>query len=239
MVEPHVCPFRVQPLCGTVFPFGGESALDCLCGIARIDWIRRQRRFRRVGVQHPMRRRILSGLLTPGLFPWSVVYRGSPLAQSFFGASYVLMKGTSHSYDRFLQSLMLSQEDGEDGDDTVFHTTYSGDTIRFVPSELATNVSNKRIHSQAALALRPCCHVEQIQIVVDCTLLTGEMCKRIWKKSSWKDIRIGFRLFRDLPCSIRSITVIRPRQGIPYWDRIMSMTTSLLSKKLQGRLRLI
>lgn len=63
VVEPHVCPFRLQPLCGTFFPCGGESSLDRLRGITRIDWIRGQRRFRRVGVQHPMRRRILSGLL--------------------------------------------------------------------------------------------------------------------------------------------------------------------------------
>lgn len=145
------------------------------------------------------------------------------------------MKGTTHSYDQFLQSLILP-----DYDETFsHHTTYSGETIRFVPSELASNVSNKRIHSQAALALRPCCNVEKIQIVVDCTFLTGELCKRIWKKSSWRDIRTGFRLFSHLPCSIRSITVIQPRQRIPYWDRIMSMTTNLLSRKLQSRLHLV
>ena len=91
------------------------------------------------------------------------------------------------------------------------------------------------IHYFKALTTNADCK-DALQIHVDCRLLTDESCRNLWYKSSWKQIRTGFKLFTTFPLSITRIVIINPHSPPKYWFVCVSKIVYFLPFKLKERL---
>jgi len=73
-----------------------------------------------------------------------------------------------------------------------------------------------------------------VDIVIDLSALTTSMLYLLMKKASGVDIRNGISLWNVLPCTIKSITVIEPK-NLHGWGVLKRAIGVFISKKLQSR----
>ena len=77
-----------------------------------------------------------------------------------------------------------------------------------------------------------------IVLVIDCASLCWDDCVRLWKGSTWSDIRAGYRVFTDMPHKVKKVVVVRPEEEIPYWNKIAEVAMQLMSRKMRSRVQM-
>ena len=137
-------------------------------------------------------------------------------------------------YSIFLEELINK----EDLEKEFHHTVFEKESIIFRP-ELLLQDQNKTILSQSAHVLKKCAGISRISIVVDCENLSQKKCINIWKKSSFKDITNGFKLFTSLPCSINEVQIIEPKEKFRLWNIILSVSKNRMSQKMISKISII
>ena len=118
------------------------------------------------------------------------------------------------------------------------HTRIDGGTVLFVPHLLLTR-PNAIALREAARTLEPLLRAQETRIRVDCSDLSCGDALRLWRRSSWSDIRAGFALFASLPCSVGEVRVVSPRAPPPYWGMVVSASAKLLPPKMRSRLLVV
>ena len=137
-------------------------------------------------------------------------------------------------YTIFLNKLINK----EDLKKEFHHTVLEQECIIFIP-ELLLKDKNKTILSQSAHVLKSCISKSKINVVINCENLDKKKCIDIWKKSSFKDISNGFKLFTWLPCSINEVKIIEPKEKFGLWNIVLLLSKNKMSEKIASKLLIV
>ena len=147
------------------------------------------------------------------------------------------MKDLEQRRRRF-ESLLDAYPDPPAMADAPVHTRVEGGTLHFVPRFLLTRPNLVALR-EAARTMEALLCVRETRIRVDCSDLTRDEALRLWRRSSWSDIRAGFALFAALPCSVAEVRLVSPRARPRHWSMVVSAAARMLPTKLRARLLVV
>jgi hypothetical protein len=115
------------------------------------------------------------------------------------------------------------------------HTELIRDEVMFRPLDMLDD-DLKNVHAQAARVLMQCQSMEKVSLRIDCSDLTKESAKLLWKRASMRDIRSGFLIFRSIPCPVECVYVVEPGRSFVSWNIIKKVCPPMMSPKMRRRL---